>query len=90
MRYLRPKTAPSAAPRDQYLFETKNAGMGARGGPRRDLFQERAPLAGIAGTGYEPYQRDQHHRSQLCVYVDGNALVETSKPGIGGRPLYYR
>ena len=48
--------------RDRYLYETKNAGVGAAG-PNRDLYQERLELAGIAGTTYEPYQRKSHHRS---------------------------
>ena len=46
MRYLRPKTAPSPGiPRDQYLYETKNAGIGARGA-NRDLFTERLEASG--------------------------------------------
>ena len=47
--------------RERYLYETKNAGVGASG-PNRDLYQERLELAGIAGTTYEPYQRKSHHR----------------------------
>ena len=47
--------------RERYLYETKNAGVGAAG-PNRDLYQERLELAGIAGTTYEPYQRKSHHR----------------------------
>ena len=47
-------------------------------------------ISGLAGVSLEPYKRDRHHRSQHCVYQDGNALVEPNKNGIGARPLYYR
>ena len=47
--------------RERYLYETKNAGVGAAG-PNRDLYQERLELSGIAGTTYEPYQRRSHQR----------------------------
>ena len=50
MRYLRPKTAPNSSssviPRDAYLYESKNAGLGARDGPNRDLFIERQEASG--------------------------------------------
>ena len=53
--------------RERYLYETKNAGVGAAG-PNRDLYQERLELAGIAGTTYEPYQRKSHHRLKDIFY----------------------
>ena len=49
--------------RERYLYETRNAGVGADG-PKRDLYQERLEMSGIAGTSYEPYKRVNHHRSQ--------------------------
>ena len=55
--------------RDRYLYETKNAGVGAAG-PNRDLYQERLELAGIAGTTYEPYQRKSHHRSVTDYIIE--------------------
>jgi hypothetical protein len=51
MRYLRPKTASTVhdcQSRQPYLFEATNAGMGARGGPNRDLFQPRYALLLVA------------------------------------------
>ena len=49
--------------RERYLYETRNAGVGADG-PNRDLYQERLEMSGIAGTSYEPYKRVNHHRLQ--------------------------
>ena len=76
--------------RERYLYETKNAGVGAAG-PNRDLYQERLELSGIAGTTYEPYQRRSHHRSQHCtIDSEGVIRLEPGKLGIAGRPLHYR
>ena len=60
-------------------------------GPNRDLFQERQALSGIAGTTYEPYQRSRHHRTQHLQVGEGGVLrLEPGKPGVGGRPLFYK
>ena len=94
--------------RERYLYETRNAGVGADG-PNRDLYQERLEMSGIAGTSYEPYKRVNHHRlgyspnlphvlnmitflrTQHCTMdSEGVIRVEPGKPGIEGRPLYYR
>ena len=76
--------------RERYLYETKNAGVGASG-PNRDLYQERLEMSGIAGISYEPYKRKNHHRTQHCTMdSEGVIRVEPGKAGIEGRPLYYR
>ena len=66
------------------------AGVGTSG-PNRDLFQERSALSGIAGTTYEPYQRTRHHRTQHLQVGEGGVLrLDPGKPGVGGRPLFYK
>ena len=66
------------------------AGVGTSG-PNRDLFQERQALSGIAGTTYEPYQRSKHHRTQHLQFGEGGVLrLDPGKPGVGGRPLFYK
>ena len=66
------------------------AGVGTSG-PNRDLFQERTALSGIAGTTYEPYQRTRHHRTQHLQVGEGGVLrLDPGKPGVGGRPLFYK
>ena len=67
-----------------------HAGVGTSG-PNRDLFQERQALSGIAGTTYEPYQRTRHHRTQHLHVGEGGVLrLDPGKPGVGGRPLFYK
>lgn len=66
------------------------SGVGTSG-PNRDLFQERQALSGIAGTTYEPYQRSKHHRTQHLQVGEGGVLrLDPGKPGVGGRPLFYK
>ena len=67
------------------------AGPGARG-HHRDLYKEKVEGSGLAGTTYEPWQRDKYHRSQQCLREkkEGDMRLEVGKPGIGGRLLYYR